>query len=561
MRRPEVIEVALIDAAGTRGRVLVRRLVMVAVGVGARPRPGRALTAAIAVALLLMVSGQTTAAGSKGGFSVTVDETALPIERAASALDEQLAESGIPGGAVAVVTGGRVEARGVGEAGRGRATTAATPFVIGSASKSFTALAVMQLVDSGDVDLDDPVRRYVPELVLAPGEPVDEITVRHLLQQTSGLDDLAGGPLLASAADGTPEQAVAELVGAGLVSAPGERWQYANANYVLAGLVVERASGMAFGDYVEHRIFEPLQMTNSRATSAPAAAAGPSSGHQFWFGLPVGTEPTRREATLAAGYLSSTAEDLGRYLAMYLSGGLAADGTRVVSADALGTLLTPAADAHLGPWADGQVSQYAMGWFLGGPWGSEVTFHPGNTPDTSTLLLISPAQDMAVATVVNAANEIPVPGNPFITDRVTRDVAHAALGQPAAGLPSLQGFYLVFDLVALVLLGSAVWGLLRAARAAVAPRRERRRARRWVGVVVRTLTATALVALPQSSYGWAGVWTWAPDLATVIAALVVVLVLTAVLRLITLVRTRDGTPPTEEHASRGRRPADQGVRP
>lgn len=523
------------------------------------PRLGRAVLTAIAAALLLMVPVLTSAALSQGRLHVTAEEATPSIARAERVLDEQLAASGIPGGAVAVVSGGQVEARGVGDAGAGQTVTAATPFVIGSASKSFAALAVMQLVDSGDVDLDASVRQYVPELALAPGEPVDEITVRHLLQQTSGLDDLAGGPLLASAADGTPEQAIAELAGAGLVSSPGERWLYANANYVLAGLVVEAASGLTYGDYVERRIFEPLQMSHSHVTSAAAVADGLSSGHRFWFGLPVATGATQREATLAAGYLVSTAEDLGRYLAMYLSGGLAADGTRVVSAEALETMLAPAAEAHLGPWADGQTSQYAMGWFRGGPWGDDVVFHPGNTPDTSTMLLLSPADGMAVATVINAANEIPVPGNPFITDRVTRNVAHAALDQPVLELPSLQRFYLVFDLVALVLLGSALWGLLRAARAVGTPHHERRRARRWAGVATRTVTAVALVALPLMTYGWAGAWTWAPDLALVVAALAAILALTAVLRLVPLIRARGGSHATVQPSSRDRLPARQGA--
>ena len=520
------------------------------VGLGAGV--GRVLLAATAGALLLLVPAPTSATPSsaalppaavpQGRSQVTADEAASAIEKAEGVLRDQLSTSGIPGGAVAVVSGGRVESRGVGEAGDGRAVSASTPFVIGSTSKSFTALAVLQLVDSGDVDLNAPVRRYVPELELAPGEPVDEITVRHLLQQTSGLDDLAGGPLLASAADGTPLQAIAELSGAGLVSTPGERWLYANANYVLAGLVVARASGLSYGDYVERRIFEPLHMAHSHVASTPAITDGLSSGHRFWFGLPVATEPTRRDATLAAGYLVSTAEDLGRYLAMYLAGGLVADGTRVVSADAVDTMLTPGPDAHLGPWAEGQASLYAMGWFRGGPWG-QVAFHPGNTPDTSTMLVLAPDQDMAVATVVNAGNEIPVPGNPFIADRVTRNVVHAAFDQPTAALPSVQRFYLVFDLVALALLGLAAWGLLRAARAARAARAggpPQRRGWSWAGVVVRSLAASALVALPMPSYGWAGAWTWAPDLALVIAALATLLALTAALRLGALIRSRHG---------------------
>ena len=199
----------------------------------------------------------------------------------------------------------------------GQDATAKTPFVIGSTTKSITALAVMRLVDSGKVTLETPVRDFVPEFSLAEGEDVDAITVRHLLQQTSGLDDLSGGALLASAADGTPLEAVAELKDARLASPPGETWRYANVNYVLAGLVVERASGMSYADYVDQRIFAPLGMHDSTAAGQPSDA---TPGHKFWFGIPISAGPTVRQAEMAAGYVISTADDLGRYLAMYLEG-------------------------------------------------------------------------------------------------------------------------------------------------------------------------------------------------------------------------------------------------
>ena len=157
--------------------------------------------------------------------------------------------------------------------------------------------------------------------------------MRHLLQHTSGLSDLAGGPLLASAVDGTALEAVAELEDAELTSPPGDTWLYANANYVLAGLVVERASGMSYADYVQTRIFDPLGMSHSFVRVEPATADGLSKGHRFWFGVPVATGPTYRNGVLAAGYLISTAEDLGRYLSMYLAGGISTTGERVVSTD------------------------------------------------------------------------------------------------------------------------------------------------------------------------------------------------------------------------------------
>jgi CubicO group peptidase (beta-lactamase class C family) len=438
---------------------------------GRTSRAGRPVVAAL---VLVLIGAAGTAAGTVPSAAADERQPDASIAQVQRVLAEQLGESGVPGGAVAVVSEGGVEARGVGSADGDREIAADTPFVIGSATKSFTALAVMQLVDGGRVDLDAPVRDYVPEFELAD-QRVDDITVRHLLQQTSGLDDLTGGPLLASAADGTPLAAIAELKDAELASTPGATWLYANVNYVLAGLIVERASGVNYADYMQREIFTPLGMIHSSASTDPAGGDVLTDGHRFWFGFSIATDPTRRAATLAAGYLISTAQDLGRYLSLYLADGIGPDGTRIVSADGIRTLLEPGPKAHLGPWAQEQGSRYAMVWFVGGPWGDDAIFHPGNTPDTTTMLSLFPDRRVAAAVVVNAGNELPVPGNPFIADRITRNVVHAALGQPVPDLPSMWRFYLVFDLVVLLLLGAAAWGLLRAVRVVTSPSPSRHR--------------------------------------------------------------------------------------
>ena len=125
---------------------------------------------------------------------------AAPPDRATLArmdrvIHEGMERSGMPGFAVAVVSGNDVvHARGFGDAGEGRRVTPQTPFLLGSTSKSFTALAAMQLVDAGRLDLDAPARRYVPEFRLADQRAADRITVRQVLQQTTGLPATAGGP-------------------------------------------------------------------------------------------------------------------------------------------------------------------------------------------------------------------------------------------------------------------------------------------------------------------------------------------------------------------------------
>jgi CubicO group peptidase (beta-lactamase class C family) len=160
----------------------------------------RRWAAASVVGVILLLLGT---AGAPAGAAPMPDQRVIGAVPAAGAVEQmlrdRLAASAVPGAAFVVIhREGASSAGGVGRTGDGGAVTARTPFVIGSTSKSFTALAIMQLVDEGVVDLDAPVRRYIPELRLADGQATDSITVRHLLQQTSGLPAVAGGPVVAS---------------------------------------------------------------------------------------------------------------------------------------------------------------------------------------------------------------------------------------------------------------------------------------------------------------------------------------------------------------------------
>lgn len=473
--------------------------------------------------------------------------SAATLQRLDRVIEERMNASGIPGMSLAVVAGdGVVHARGLGDAdASGRTVTADTPFVTGSSGKAFTALAVMQLVDEGSVNLDAPVRRYVPELRTADGRAA-RISVRHLLQHTSGFREEAGGPLLRSAADGTPLEAVGEVAEEKLVSAPGRTWHYSNVNYVLAGLVVERASGERFAQYMRSHVFAPLGMGRTFTSIDNARAAGVATGSRYWFGIARWHGPTFRTAVQAAGYYVSTATDLARFLRVFLDGGVV-DGQRIISDRGLRTLVASGPDARLGPWADGASARYAMGWFRGGPWREPLLFHPGNTPDSSSMIIVMPGRGWAAASMTNASEEQPLPGNPSAPDRLGRNVADVLLGEPVGGV-SAHRFYAVFDLLAGVVFALLAWSLVSAALALRRGGTIGHRARAVAGIIARGTGGLIVVLAPGISGGWASSWLWAPDLTLILVVFGAMLLATAALRTGCLVRGSYRRPPLHQHA-------------
>ena len=485
----------------------------------------RWVLAALAQLLLaIVVASPATAAGPPDRAT---------LARMDNVIEEGMQRSGMPSFAVAVVSGADVvHARGFG----GDDVTPQTPFLLGSTSKSFTALAAMQLVDAGRLDLDAPARRYVREFRLADQRAADGITVRQVLQQTTGLPATAGGPAVRSAADGTALEALRELNETQLVTPPGTAFEYSNGNYILAGLIVERASGEPYGQYVQRHIFAPLGMRNSFVALDAAKRAGLARGHRYWFGLAAAHGPTFRSGVQSAGYLISSAQDMGRYLAMYLEDGVTAGGKRIVSRRGLETMLAPGRPGKMGAWSDHADARYAMGWYVGGPWSEPAQLHPGRAPDSSALMAMFPRRDLAVVTLTNAANELSVPGYPASVDRVERNAVDALIGDPIDTGTSLHRFYLYFDLIALALLAAATWPVVRAARAL---RRGMRPRHRWLaiaGVVIRAAGGVLLVALPALAFGLQAAFLWQPDLFILIVLIGVLLLVAAGLRLAILLR-------------------------
>lgn len=158
-------------------------------------------------------------------------------------ITEQMNDLGVPGMALGIVENGQIaHLQGFGVAdSSGRAVTPQTPFYIASVTKSFTALAVMQLVEAGKIDLDAPVQQYLPWFELADKEASAKITVRNLLNHASGISEKDGNRFWAS--EQGLEEFVRDFDAVQLTQPVGSTYQYSNINFGIAGLIVEKVSG------------------------------------------------------------------------------------------------------------------------------------------------------------------------------------------------------------------------------------------------------------------------------------------------------------------------------
>ena len=337
---------------------------------------------------------------------------ASPVQAAASGADDytaidtfivdQLDTLNVPGASWAIVDGEQiVHTQSYGCGVKGQAPTAQTPFFIGSLTKSFTALAVMQLVEAGKVDLDAPVQRYLPWFAPAWADPSAPVSVRQLLNQTSGLSQIPGMQGLGNFND---DPGAAETLGRlqareVLARPDGAIFEYSNSNYNLLGLVVEAASSESYSDYVRTHIFEPLDMQHSTTQKAAAQQDGLAVGHMMIFGLPLAVPNLPVPvASLSSGQLISSTEDLAHYLIAQLNGGRYGQ-VQVLSAEGIREMHTPAAEVYM---FGERMPDYGMGWYVDSSGEEEVVMHWGETPDYFGYLGMLPEQRRGVALLVNA---------------------------------------------------------------------------------------------------------------------------------------------------------------
>jgi CubicO group peptidase (beta-lactamase class C family) len=275
--------------------------------------------------------------------------------------------------------------------------TAGSVFRIGSVSKQFTAAAVLLLEERGKLSVDDPLRKHVPE---AP-ETWNDVRIHHLLTHTSGIFSIT------SLSDFNelkvrrlrPEQSMRSVYGRPLEFKPGESYRYSNSGYLLLAMIIERAGGQTYEEFLRRNIFEPLAMRDSGSESTPAIVARRASGYSPSFNGPANAAYVDMNVPIGGGSLFSTVEDLHRW-------NLALFG---------GKLLSP---ASLKKMTTAVLKGYGYGIAVSEENGRKRFGHDGGIEGFNSTLLYYPDSRMTVVVLSNL--------NTRDTGRIARDLAAVA---------------------------------------------------------------------------------------------------------------------------------------
>ncbi|MCG7343730.1 beta-lactamase family protein [Sporosarcina sp. ACRSL] len=322
-------------------------------------------------------------------FSVIV-QAAQPfkMENVDKFVTNYIEHNGLPGASIVVVKDGKlVYEKGYGHDSEGKPITEKSLMRIGSASKSLTAFAVLQLVDQGEIQLDDPVINYLPEVKLDDSR-WRGVTVRQLLSHTSGIPN----PVIVPPAS-TLKAGVERLNDWKLQSNPGEKYYYSNGNYWVLALLVEKVSGIEFSQYLKQKVFSPLGMNDSLATvNSGDSVQGLPNGYVTAYGTAIPwTELEAME--MGAGSIISTASDMGKWLSMQTNEGKSGTGEQLLSTNLLGESHSP----QLGSEKSG------LGWELSSPNVKPARIsHSGVVSTYQTQQDIVPSSGYAVAVLLNS---------------------------------------------------------------------------------------------------------------------------------------------------------------
>lgn len=335
-------------------------------------------------------------------------------------LDKSVARHRVPGVSAGVLFGGRelVAHAGVTSLEDPLQVNDRTLFQIGSTSKTFTATAVMRLVEAGAIDLDEHVSKYLPDFRVKSRKATRALTVRHLLTHTGGWDGDSGADTDTGWGDDALRRFVASLKRQRQLTPAGAVWSYNNTGFCVAARIAEVVTGKPFETVVREEVLVPLGLNDtfffpievlSRRFAPGHSVVGPRTRVAHSWGL------TR--AIAAAGGVVSSARDQLAWARFHMGDGRAASGRRVLKRPTLREMQR--AQAPAGCFAD----QIGLSWLLTDRDGHRIVAHGGNVSNISlSSFAMVPARGFAVTVLTNSAN------GRLVHDDVERWALEAFLG-------------------------------------------------------------------------------------------------------------------------------------
>jgi CubicO group peptidase (beta-lactamase class C family) len=314
-------------------------------------------------------------------------------------IHEAMTDGLVPGLSVVIVNrDGTQYAKGFGTANleTNSAFTPDTRCHIGSTGKAFTAVAVMQLLEHGLIELDEKITTYLPDFrINNPRGP--SITVRHLLTNSSGL---GGSEQPGSNDDDALEHHVKGLAKVMLEYTPGTGYAYANSGWSTLGLMVQKLSGLSYEQYVREKIFAPLEMNSSTLEFwKPNALGGTGSYYAGTHSQQVAQAPSTNRGYGPAGMHISSANDVAKYLRMLLNNGLAHNGNRILNGASVKEITRGqvAGESSVGL----ENIRYAFGWETLERHGVKTVEHGGSVGSMGAYFMLAPEKNVAIGVLFN----------------------------------------------------------------------------------------------------------------------------------------------------------------
>ncbi len=325
------------------------------------------------------------------------------------AINSEIKQGHLPGLVIGVVKSGRLiyaQGFGVRKIGESSPTTSRSLFHMASVTKTFVATAVMQLVESGKIDLEAPLIRYLPYFRLAD-ERYRAITIRQMLSHSSGIPDVDDYHWdKPEFDDGALERYVRSLATKKPIFAPGAKFGYSNPAYETLGDVIAKVSGESFEDYVQHNILTPLGMKDSTLLLREANPQLLTSPHLLQRGkLVVSKVFPYNRAHAPSSTLYSNIDDMSRWAIANLNGG-ELDGKRMLKRETLDTMWRPVIDAP--------TSRVGLSWFTKEDRGHRFVLCAGADVGFESLVVLAPDDAFAVIGMINRGDDSTTPLNGFV---------------------------------------------------------------------------------------------------------------------------------------------------